>query len=221
MVPGGSSASARYVALPNNMVSVLTDCTIEGWVSINAGGNNWGRIFDFGDSLSAEVIGVGGGGEGRDYLALTASRGTDYNLQRLEWRNETPAGGGISTTDSGVVTTFGQVFHFAVTVEADGLGGSILNYWRDGTQLTTNFASALELADLNDVNNWLARSNWTGDANAAASFDEFRIYDTALSGAEIDASRLAGPDAFIIPEPNVAWLLGLAALAVRRRRRTR
>ena len=132
-----------------------------------------------------------------DYLELSASRGGDYNLQRLEWRNQTPGGpgpGGVTTLDSGVATTFGQLFHYAVTVAPDGVGGSIINYWRDGAHITTDAPTAFVLADINDVNNWLGRSNWTGDANTAGSFDEFRIYDTALTEAQIEASRTAGPE---------------------------
>ena len=82
-----------------------------------------------------------------------------------------------------------------MTVAPDGLGGSIINYWRDGVHITTDAATAFVLADINDVNNWLGRSNWTVDANTAGSFDEFRIYDTALTEAQIEASRAAGPDA--------------------------
>jgi hypothetical protein len=197
-LPGGSSATAGYVDLPNGIISSLTECTIEGWMSVDVGGYAWGRAFDFGDSLGVEVTGPGGGGEGRDYLTLSVSRGADYNVQRLEWRNETPGGpgpGGATTLDSGVPTTFGQSFHYAVTVKPDGAGGSLINYWRNGELISVEAPTPFVLADVNDVNNWLGRSNWTGDSNTAGSFDEFRIHDVALSDTEIESSRLAGPDA--------------------------
>ena len=195
---GGSSATASYIDLPNGIVSGLAECTLEGWVSADTGGHTWARVFDFGDSLGLELTSPGGGGEGKDYIALTLSRGTDYNLQRFEWRNETPGGpgpGGATTLDSGLPTTFGQQFHYAVTIKPDGAGGSLISYWRNGEPVSVDAPTPFVLADLNDVNNWLGRSNWTGDANAGASFDEFRIYDTALSEAEVLASRTAGPDA--------------------------
>ena len=197
-LPGGSGNTAGYVDLPNGLISGLTECTLEGWMSVDAGGHVWARAFDFGDSLGAEVTGPGGGGEGKDYLLLSICRGTDYGAQRVEWRNETPGGpgpGGSTTLDSGVPTTFGQLFHYAVTVKPDGAGGSVVNYWRNGELLTADAATPFVLADLNDVNNWLGRSNWTADGNAAASFDEFRVYDTALTGDELTASRTAGPNA--------------------------
>lgn len=165
------------------------------------------------------MIGPGGGGVGTDYLLLSAARGTDYNAQRIEVRNEDPAGGGIATFDSGVATTFGQAFHFAVAWENDGDGTSTINYWRDGIHLTIDGDVGSELGDLNDVNNWLGRSNWTADANLNGTFDEFRIYDSALSGAEVAASLAAGPDT-VIPEPSsvLLSLLGLGILMRVRRR---
>lgn len=218
-LPGGGSGTAAYGDLPNNLISTQTAVTLEGWVSVNDGGNVWARVFDFGSSNSAEVIGPGGGGVGTDYLLLSASRGTDYNAQRIEVRNEDPAGGGIATFDSGVATTFGQAFHFAVAWENDGDGTSTINYWRDGIHLTIDGDVGSELGDLNDVNNWLGRSNWTADANLNGTFDEFRIYDSALSGAEVAASLAAGPDT-VIPEPSsvLLSLLGLGILMRVRRR---
>jgi hypothetical protein len=76
-----------------------------------------------------------------------------------------------------------------------------------------------ELGDLNDVNNWLGRSNWTADANLNGTFDEFRIYNSALSGSEVAASLAAGPNT-LIPEPSsgLLSLLGLGILIRVRRR---
>lgn len=219
-LPGGSSDTAAYGDLPNNLISTRSSVTIEGWVTISSNAGGWARIFDFGSTESdginsTEVTGPGntnlGGTAGLDYFFLSAARGGNYDDQRIEIRNEDPAGGGINTHDSSVITTFGNQIHFAVTWEDTGVGTSQVNYWRDGVQMTTDGAVASNLADLNDVNMWLGRSTWLNDANLDATFDEFRIYDAALDQAAVDASRLAGPDATIIPEPSTG-LLGLAAL---------
>ena len=202
-LPGGGSGTAAYGDLPNNLVSVHSSVTFEGWVTIDGGGNPWARIFDFGSTnpggLNGEVTGPGNtngaGTDGLDYIFLSASRGGDYNAQRVEIRNEDPAGGGITTHDSNVATAFPQPIHFAVTWVDTGVGTSEINYWRDGVQLTTNGAVTSNLGDLNDVNNWLGRSTWLNDGNLNATFDEFRIYDNALTGAEVAASMTAGPNA--------------------------
>jgi hypothetical protein len=171
-LPGGSSATQAYGDLPNFLISSQTAVTIEGWITIDSTDQNWARIFDFGSSNLLEVNGPGGGGTGTDYFLLSASRGTNYNQQRIEIRNEDPAGGGFATFDSDVPTLPGDSFHFAVTWEDTGVGTS-------------------------RVNNWLGRSNWTGDANTNATYDEFRIYDTALSEQQVTSSMSAGPETVI------------------------
>ena len=45
-----------------------------------------------------------------------------------------------------------------------------------------------QLGNLHDVNNWLGRSNWTVDQNFAGSFNEFRIYNHAMTPAEVASS---------------------------------
>lgn len=219
-LPGGSSASAAYGDLPNNLVSIHSSVTIEGWVTIDALDQPWARVFDFGSSNSAEVPGPGGGGTGTDYFFLSATiNGNDYQNQRVEVRDEDPAGGGIATFDSGAATAAAQTFHYAITWSNDGDGTSTINYWRDGVHQTVDGDVGSELGDLNDVNNWLGRSNWTADANLNGTFDEFRIYNHAMDGAEVASSLAAGPDT-VIPEPSsgLLSLLGLGLLMRARRR---
>lgn len=196
-LPGGSSATQAYGDLPNGLLSTHTAVTIEGWITIDSTDQPWGRVFDFGSSEFSELTGPGGGGAGTDYLLLSATRGGDYNLQRIEVRNEDPGGGGIYTFDSGVPTIGGQTFHFAVTWEDTGVGTSKINYWRDGVRLTTDGVVNSNLADINDVNNWLGRSNWTADANINATYDEFRIYDAALTEQQVISNIEAGPETII------------------------
>jgi hypothetical protein len=193
-LPGGASTTQAYGDLPNGLISSNTAVTIEGWVTIDSTDQGWARIFDFGSSALGEVTGPGGGGNGTDYLFLSATVGADYNAQRVEVRNEDPGGGGVFTFDSSATTLTGNPIHFAVTWEDTGVGTSKINYWRDGVRMTTDAVVNANLADLNDVNNWLGRSNWTADANINATFDEFRIYDTALVGQQVTASMNSGPE---------------------------
>jgi len=219
-LPGGDSGVAAYGDLPNNLISPHSAVTVEGWVAVDATTQPWARVFDFGSTESAdgngEVTDVGntngGGTAGLDYFFLSATiNGTDYGQQRVEVRNEDPAGGGISTFDSASATTAGSFFHYAVTWADNGDGTSTLNYWRDGEQKVTDAISTSTLSDLNDVNSWLGRSTWLNDGNLDGTFDEFRIYNTALTGDQVAASMAAGPDAAAIPEASSA-LLGLVGL---------
>jgi len=127
-LPGGTSDIAPYGDLPNGLISGLIDTTIETWMTVD-GAQNWGRVFDFGSSEpggeDGEIDGLGdtngGGVAGLDYLALTASRGTDTTVARLELRNEDPAGGGTTTVDiTGVGATPSEEAHLVVVYDSDG-----------------------------------------------------------------------------------------------------
>ena len=203
VLPGGPSAEAPYVDLPNGMISSLTNVTLEGWYSLSTA-QNWGRIFDFGSTTGGELTGPGGGGEGLDYIQFAATRGTDQNTQRAGIRNNDPlfngpAGGTVaaaeSLADSNVAYTLGARRQAVVVYNSTGGAGAApasLTVYVDGVQqATTN--TAIQLGNLSDVNNWLGRSNWTGDANLAGTLEEFRIYDHALTAAEVTQRFNQGP----------------------------
>lgn len=196
-LPGGSSQTQAYVDLPNGILSshgVLNGgsgkFSIELWFK-ETGVQNWGRIFDFGSSGTGsdtpEVIGPGGGNEGRDYFMYSASNGTDATLRRLELRNEDPGGGGITTVDNSTAT-LGKDTHVVVTWdEASGR----MTVFENGTQVST-IVTDDKMSDINDVNVWLGRSNWTGDSNAQVDYQEVRIYDAVLSQRQVLGDLQAG-----------------------------
>lgn len=196
-LPGGGSATAAYVDLPNGLISPLNQVTLEGWASIDTFGNAWARIFDFGNTNGNELTEAGGGGDGGDYLIFTASNGTDYNINRLEFREAIPGPVVNAAYDLAVTPVEGEFFHFAVTVYSPEAGRSYMAAWRDGQLLIPYAHAPVSLSQVGDVNNWLGRSNWTGDANLAGTFDEFRIYNGAINDAAVRANREAGPD--VIP----------------------
>jgi hypothetical protein len=154
---------------------------------------NWARVFDFGSTLvggvGSELFGPGGGGEGRDYFFYSAMNGTDQNNRRIDYRNEDPGGGGGTGADF-AVTNFNQDVHFVVTwVEGSGE----ISIYENGV-FKTSFVTDDSMSDLNDVNVWLGRSNWTGDANMRGEIDEFRLYNRILTPTEIATHGTIGPD---------------------------
>ncbi|MEZ6116106.1 MAG: LamG-like jellyroll fold domain-containing protein [Pirellulaceae bacterium] len=204
---GGTSDFAAYGDLPNGLISGLEDLTIETWMTVDSA-QTWSRVFDFGSTepggADGELEDVGGGGAGLDYLALTAVRGTAENQQRLEMRDEDPAGGGVSTVDIDYAAG-DRVFPdedalYTVVYDSDGatdLCGEdstpTLSVYRNG-ELVGSGTTTLQLSNINDVNNWLGRSNWTADSNTEGSYDEFRIYDYALNADQVLGNYEAGPD---------------------------
>lgn len=195
-LPGGSPVTAAYVDLPNGLISTRTRVSMEAWLTVTDFSHSWTRVFDFGNSGGAEVTGPGGGGEGLDYLILSASNGTDYDAQRIEMRDVWPPGGNTFTVDSSSLTNLGEQFHIVVTADSAAIPGcTIINYWRDGEHLQERVIANTDLSEIDDVNNWLGRSNWSQDGNLAGIFDEFRLYDGILNAAAVQANFTAGPDA--------------------------
>jgi hypothetical protein len=50
------------------------------------------------------------------------------------------------------------------------------------------------LGDINDVNVWLGRSQYSVDPAFTGTYHEFRIYDQALTAKQIATSFAGGPD---------------------------
>jgi Concanavalin A-like lectin/glucanases superfamily len=194
-LPGGASATAPYVDLPNGIVSTRSgDATWEGWVTIN-GVQNWSRLIDFGSSLANagnELLAPGGAGNGDEYILVSAMIGTTTTQNRFEFRE-----GGLSTTaDPTVPYSAGTQFHIAIVHDMDGssAGGPQLRYYRNGA-LVTAIDHGKQLSTVKDNNNWLGRSNWTADTNLQGSYQEFRVFDGAMTVEDVAASFTAGPDA--------------------------
>ena len=65
---------------------------------------------------------------------------------------------------------------------------------------------------------WVGRSQWP-DPVFDGLFNELRIYDDALSAAQVTTNFQLGPDT-LVPEPAsvaLAGLVGMALVAIRRR----
>jgi hypothetical protein len=176
----------QFVNLPNGIVSQLQSATFEAWVDWG-GGNQWQRIFDFGSSDEAE----GTPGFGQTYLFLTP-RTTDDTV-----RATFSASGSNSETfvDSQNQLPEDSEHHLAVVVDAQG---HTLSLYIDGA-LAGSTAFQNQLSELNDVNNWLGRSQFVNDAAFEGSLLEFRIYGAALSAEQIALSFDLGPEAAITP----------------------
>jgi len=169
-----------YVNLPNGLVSGLTDATLIAWIVWN-GGPPWQRVLDFGSTDAGEDV----VGDATSSLFLTPLRlpGTGPATSFQTISNE------FGSVDSDVPFPQTKVAAIAVVVDARK---QELRMYAAGAPLGTGKAQPLAL--LSDQNDWLGRSQWVQDRYLRARYDEFRIYDAALSDADLAALEAAGPD---------------------------
>jgi hypothetical protein len=178
----GGGTSGAYVDLPNKLVSPLTAVTLECWVTWGGGGD-WQRLFDFGDSTHATP--ENNPQYGKTFLFVTA-RSADghvaagYSLAGYE--NQLLVEGSAALSVS--------MNHVALTASTTG---DAIKLYVDGVKAGEE-AWTGTLSGLNDVNSWLGRSQFDSDAELSGVFHEFRIYNAALTDAEVVASFRGGPD---------------------------
>jgi hypothetical protein len=217
-LPGGSPASAAYIDLPNNLISSLLNVSLEAWVQ-QSGDQNWSRIVDFGTGSAGEIFDVGGTANGTNYIMLSANEGINPGQRMEHVGGSTPNPGGGTSRDSQNSRILNTEIHIVLTYD------STVSEWKwyQNGRLMEVVPDTSGLASIPDVNNWLGRSQWTGDANFQGFFDEFRIYDYALTQEEIVGNFNVGPDLLnVVPEPASALLLACGATSmIGRRRRQR
>jgi len=73
------------------------------------------------------------------------------------------------------------------------VSNSYAELYRDGVRLD-HAAVSWPLSGINDVNEWLGRSQWMSDHTFNGTIDEVRIYGKALSECAMRAAYTAGPD---------------------------
>ena len=175
-IPGGASGSgAAYLQLPGGVISGYVNVTVEIWAK-EISVQNWARVLDFNNGTA-------------NYISLIASKGTDLNSQRFE----SVVGGATVTLDSGLPTTTGVLHHYAMTYASTGGGTGRWTWFRDGDEVAY-LDVAYALSSLQDVNNWLGRSAYSGDALANCEYQEVRISNVAMSRDEILANYSLGPN---------------------------
>jgi uncharacterized repeat protein (TIGR03806 family) len=200
------SAISAYVDLPNRLISSKTNLTFEVWATVVAT-RNWQRLFDFG-RMNIAGMGTGaaageitptagaapGATESSDDLMLAVNRGTAANTQRLAARLN---GATELVSDSGATIATGTQYHIVTVVEdgagSSGTNGALVRWYLNGA-LTQTLDLNFRLQHIEDVNNWLGRSQWSGDSQANLSYNEVRLYNHALTPTEITNSLAAGPN---------------------------
>ncbi len=167
-----------HVSMPSGVVNGLTDFSIATWVRLDTT-SAWRRLFDFGTGTTVNMF-------------LTPQSGS--NTVRFAI---TTGGGGAEQQINGTsALPTGTWTHVAVTKS-----GNTGRLYVNGAQVGQNTAMTLSPSSLgNTTQNWIGRSQYTGDPFLDGQVDDFRIYNRALSAAEVQS--LANPSGGTGP---IAW----------------
>jgi mono/diheme cytochrome c family protein len=177
---GGAKATSDYAAFPGGLVNGLDTITIEVWAT-PVSAMNWSRIWDFGSGV-----------DNVNTWFLSFAQGTAINQQRMEFPPY--------VINTALATPLNQQYHYVgIWSSSNGpSGGGRMAWYRDGVLAGEVDTGTTTIASVNDAAFWLGRSSWPDDT-ANAFFNELRIYNRALTPAEINYNRLNGPDHITIP----------------------
>jgi len=175
----------QYVDLPNGIIRQLVNATFEAWVTWDGCGG-WERIFDFGDSGNPEDM--RGMASTTLYLTPRSIGGRDVMFGAFKRANEVAANETRAYSNQPLST--GTMVHVALVI--DDANDEMTLYRNGAFEVSVAFADSLSL--LNDINNWLGRSQYIIDPSFGGTFHEFRISDAAVSAPAIQTSFLGGTD---------------------------
>ncbi|MCA9234639.1 MAG: PEP-CTERM sorting domain-containing protein [Planctomycetales bacterium] len=167
-----------YIDLPGATIAIntYTAVTLEAWFTMDAA-PGWQRLFDFGDTNASNL--------GRNYIFYSPSSGPGD--QRAVISDADPGYNSEEVALSAPALATATDHHVAVTITN---GGNMVLY-HNGVQVATTPLTK-SLATVSNNFALLGESTYTGDPNFNGRIDEFRIYDTALSASEVQASFDAG-----------------------------
>jgi len=210
-----STTVGAYVNLPNGIFTsavssgpVFGAVTLEIWATPQEN-RNWARLVDFGTSNGGED--VSGSGSTSSYVIMVPQ--SDRAGQAIASAHS--AAGIENFAEAGAALPVGVKSHMVAVFDQNdptaGLNGTLTLYVNNGAPKTAAIPDGLFLDSITDNNNWLGRAQW-GDPLFDGLIDEFRIYDSALTAAEVAANFTAGPDPAPVPTLTVDRSTGVISL---------
>jgi len=200
---GLTGAQTQYVSLPHRLLRELHDTTIEAWINWAGSAAHdgtrtaWQRIFDFGEGTSGLEGEQASGGDARSYVFVTPQTAprTAGEVPSTRVAYQVPHDPQSSSLETVVNTS-------PLAIDADTQVGMVIDSAARRMSLFVNGAVAATatltqqdpLSYVNDVNDWLGRSQFSADEGFSGTYLDFRIYSVALTAGQIRASYDAGPN---------------------------
>ncbi len=198
----GSNAATltdAYVDLPNGIISTAASSgpsgafSFELWATV-ATTRTWQRFVDVGSSNGGENTSPSG--SMTPYIYIAANSGRFANGVATEVHAPDQAGAATEIGQMGALPTGVQqhiVGTYDQTDTSSGPNGTMRLY-RNGAPIgAAAVPPGIDLNSFTNDNNWLGRSQWP-DPIFDGSYNEFRIYDHALTATEVTTSAVFGPD---------------------------
>lgn len=186
--------NGSYLLLPAGIISGYSALSIETWASFGANGN-WVRLWDFGDQNAS--------GAGNSSIYFTPHN----NAGGLQMTIFNPGG----STDVALSTNLDNVSNIQIVgVYTDQHMDLYFNGALVGQNLSVNPPVTTDV----DVNSFIGKSMFNADPYLTGSVDEFRIYEGALSAAEVASHYAAGPNSVPAPAPSLAIKLGAGNVTI-------
>ncbi len=150
-----------YITLPA-AIGHAKDITVATWVNWD-GGNNWQRIFDFGNNTYQYMFLTPKSGDGTLRMAFKDAINGVYSEQYVE--------------TSALPT--GQWVHLAVVLE-----GNVVTLYKNGQAAGSAVMPNIDPGDFLPTENYIGKSQFS-DPLFNGRIDDFRVYNYALDGSEV------------------------------------
>jgi autotransporter-associated beta strand protein len=178
----GGARGTSYLSLGTDLLSPTTPVTIEIWATQHSV-QKWGRIFSFGSDTA-------------NFIFMAWTQSTTLGQDRVEVQQ-----GGVSTKVDNSMQPYAldTEYHVSLVIApGGGPDGKTLFQWYKmdaaGNTLRSGSMSAdFSLSALVQTNMWLGHSEHP-DNDANASYNEVRIWDMALSQAQLATNSVLGAD---------------------------
>ncbi|MGL4513761.1 MAG: LamG-like jellyroll fold domain-containing protein [Lacipirellulaceae bacterium] len=227
----GAIVEAAFVDLPNGLISSAAAAgtagaiTMEWWATPSIV-STWMRLGDFSVG-NPEGSSTGTVFDNSTNLFITIADGRSGNRPAAYDLYDGPAAGtsdlAFRFASGPAVLTAGVEVHVASVYDMNnttgGPAGTISIYVDGVLGSQVGMSPGININSFNDTNNWLGRAAFN-DRMFAGSFNEFRIYDMAMSAGYLAQSFAAGPNQ-IIPEPASLAMVVVGALGLAGGRRSR